>query len=388
MTTGKLYGLLLLLEGVEDKLKLQSTLETIGTALANLTSSPATPVYQSALGDALAALEIAAPKLRDAITPTQAADIKAMGGAEFFDPTISEKIKKEVQTNAMTPALARDYVQNFTSKRAGFLETVRSAINSLGALNLKESPLKAGSADIAFLIPREIFKNEIGSLAKELSFINRLVEHVSEGVTGEVQSAELEQLSSSEPTVAILAASGVILAIGKVVDMFLATWKKVEEIRTMRAKLTEMGLKGTALEELTEQVETKISEVVEESTKLVLVGYSKDGARKAELTNAIRTDTRRLFAQIERGLKVEIHVNTEADEQDETDQKALEELGTLASSLAFPEPAQHPMLLSSGELLEGELVTVTYAKKATTHKKTLTKKVATQGDGAEAKSGN
>src|SRR6266700_3208185 len=131
MTTGKLYALLSLLEAVEKKLKLQGTLESIREALNNLTSSPATPQFQSALASALAALEAAAPKLLDAITPSQAADIKAMGGAEFFDPGISEKVKNAVQTNAMTPAVARDYVQKLTAKRAGFLETVQSAIRNL-----------------------------------------------------------------------------------------------------------------------------------------------------------------------------------------------------------------------------------------------------------------
>ncbi|MBZ5531925.1 MAG: hypothetical protein LAO20_10880 [Acidobacteriia bacterium] len=379
MTTGKLYALLSLLEAAEKKLQIQSSLDAIETALTDLTSSPAEPQHQEALADALASLEASAPKLRDAITPTQAVDINAMGGGDFFDPAMSNKVKNAVQTNAMTPSVARDYVQDLTSKRAGFLETVRGAIKNLKTLKLQEAPLETGSADIAFLIPRDIFSNHIGLLAKELSFINRLVEHVSEAVTGEVQPAVLQQLSSSDPTVAVLAAVPVILAIGKVVDMFLDSWKKFEEIRTMRAKLSDMGLKGRALEELTEHVETSIDELVEESTKLVLTGYSKDG-RKSELENGVRTDIRRLFGQIERGLKVEIHVNTENKEG--TDQNVLSELETLSSSLTFPEPAKHPVLLSSGEILEGEF---TVTKKTTTQKKTVAKKTVAHADRNEPK---
>src|SRR5690349_19022297 len=119
MTTGKLYALLSLLEGVEKRLKIQATLDAIVVALTNLTNQPAVPQHQSALASSIAGLEAAAPRLRDEITPSQAADVKAMGGEDFFEPSLAEKVKSSVQTNAMTPSVARDYVQNVTSKRAG-----------------------------------------------------------------------------------------------------------------------------------------------------------------------------------------------------------------------------------------------------------------------------
>ena len=46
--------------------------------------------------------------MKTAISPSQLAAIKAMGGEEFFDPSIFEKVKNTVQMNAMTPAVASD----------------------------------------------------------------------------------------------------------------------------------------------------------------------------------------------------------------------------------------------------------------------------------------
>jgi len=102
--------------------------------------------------------------------------------------------------------------------------------------------------------------------------------------------------------VALAAKVQVIRAVAFVVNKFLEAWEKVEEIRKIRAELTEIGMKGTAVDELTEQITTTVEEVVEESTKVVLSEYQGPPDRKNELTNAIRQDTRRLFGQIERGV--------------------------------------------------------------------------------------
>jgi hypothetical protein len=384
MTTGKLYAILTFLEKLEQELEIQSTLNSIATSLTNLTNSPAQPQYQSALGNELGALEGSAPQLREKITPSLAAEIKALGGEEFFDFSIAEKVKNQVQINAMTPAVARDYVKKLTSERAGFLQTVRNTILNLENLNLDQSLLKPGAADLAFLIPRDIFDNQIGPLAKELIFINRLVEHVSEAITGEAEPAVLEQLSSSDPTIAVFANTAVILAIGKIVNEFLDAWKKIEEIRAMRAKLSDMGLKGTALEELSAHVTNTVDEVVEHSTQVILENYPGESGRKAELINALKSDARRLFGQIERGLKVEINVNrSDGKASQANDKQMLEELNVLATNLEFPEPAKHPMVLETGKILEGDISSVSYSTKTTAHRKTVSKKIRVKSsDGA------
>lgn len=143
----------------------------------------------------------------------------------------------------------------------------------------------------------------------------------------------------------------------------------------MRAELNEMGFKGLALDQLTDQVTTTVNEVVEESTQLVLAKYTGDGGRKAELANAIKTDTLRLFGQIERGLTVEIRVNSDkVDGQSTEEREDLKRIEALSKTLTFPEAAQQPMLLQSGEVLEGAVAAVNYSKKTTTQKKSVSKK--------------
>jgi hypothetical protein len=91
--------------------------------------------------------------------------IEAMGGAEFFDPSIAETVKESVQKNAMTPSVARDFVQELAARRAAFLTTVRNAWQNLEKLKITASALTPGSADLALLIPPNIFANELAQFA-------------------------------------------------------------------------------------------------------------------------------------------------------------------------------------------------------------------------------
>ena len=252
MTTEKLYGILTFLDSLDTKLALQTSLEQISTALSNLAASPAAPQHQSALRTALQSFQSAVARMTTAISPSQMVAVKAMGGGEFFDPSIFDKVEESVQLNAMTPTVARDFVLQLAERRAQFLATVRKAREALAGLGVEDATLEAESADVAFLIPREIFDNELGPFAKELGFIDRLIGHYSEAITGKVQPAKLEELSSSVPTVALLAALPVLDVLGTIVNKFLDAWEKIERIRKMRQELAEMGLKGAALQELTD----------------------------------------------------------------------------------------------------------------------------------------
>jgi len=144
----------------------------------------------------------------------------------------------------------------------------------------------------------------------------------------------------------------------------------------MRAQLSEMRLKGkTALQELTDEITTTVDEVVEESTQLVMAGYK---GTRGELPNAIRSDVKRLFGQIERGLTVEFRVEPQPN-ADDKDQQALQQLAETAKQLKFPTVSQEPLLLKSGEILEdpsddGGVQVLSHTKKTTTHKTTDSRK--------------
>jgi hypothetical protein len=124
MTSQRLYGVLKLVDSVDRDLNLQTTLEAIRDALNNLVSSPAQPNFQSTLAGSLGSFTDAVAKMAQSISPSQASAIQEMGGAEFFDPEMARKVTTSIQTNAMTPTVARDFVQELAVKRSAFLGTV------------------------------------------------------------------------------------------------------------------------------------------------------------------------------------------------------------------------------------------------------------------------
>jgi hypothetical protein len=383
MTSERLLSILKFVFSVDKNLSLQSNLEAVRDALNNVASQPAQPNFQSNLAAALGAFADAVSKMPEMITPSQGAAIREIGGEDFFEPTLGEKVVASIQQHAMTPSVARDFVKDFAERRAAFLATVRSAIQSLEKLLIKESGLEPGVADVAFIIPRNIFKNQLGDFAKELNFISRLIQHYSEAKTGEAKLVNLEQLSSSVPTVSLIADVAALGVLATVINKFLSSWKTIEEIREIRHRLSKMGLKVSAVKELDTQVETTITTVVEESTTIVMSDYPGNEERRNELEGFVRRETKQLFGQIERGLNVEFRAEPKSD-ADEPTQHLLQGITTVAKELKYPAPTDEPLLLTDGQVLEDEtgdgVAAVHQTKKTIKTEKTTT----TKRDGSKA----
>ena len=61
------------------------------------------------------------------------------------------------------------------------------------------------------------------------------------------------------PAVALLVSAPVIGLVAFAVNKFLEAWERIEKISKIRAELTEIGMKGQAVEELTEQITITVS---------------------------------------------------------------------------------------------------------------------------------
>jgi hypothetical protein len=372
MTTDKLYEVLCLMVRLDEELGLQRSLEHIRDSLANLTNQPATWQYQSDLASALSALSDGADQLRKRISLTEWGAIDELGGSEYFDPSITDKVRTFVGENAITLSVAHDFVQTLATKRGEFLQVLKTSLEGLRHLLAEEQSRKENPpAEAAFVIPKDLFGNRLGAFGTEINFINQLMEHLSEAVTGEARSAELQSLSSSGPTVVVLAGLGALHLLGDVINFFLDEWEKIRKMRNVRDQVKELGLSNAANEEITETILTTVDEVVEASTRRCLANYQLDFRLRNELEIALKADFRRLFGQIERGLTVEIHTREDAKVDEDTKQE-LRAIAEVAQKMHFPAAdSKEPILLTDGEVLEGELLrtkvttTIAASEKAT-----------------------
>lgn len=369
MNVERFRAMLDLMTDLNRTLKIQTSVDQIRDSLANITGSPAQPSFQTALATALESLTEASEKLGKQVTPEQFALINELGGSSYFDPNLAKNLKAEIAANAMTPSIPRDSVQTYSTKRAEYVKTIENTLAGLRDLGIEGEELQAGTADVSFAIPYEIFDSELGRFAKELIFLDRLMKDFGEALSGGSETIHLESLSSSTPTVTITAGIKMISALADLVSKFLTVWEKVQKYRDARQNLTELGLSGKALEEITDQITTTIEEVVEESVELTLSGFNGDTARKNELRNALVQDTRRLFGQIERGLTVQFRAKQDGSVDDEN-AAALKTIQEAGQGLTFPAMQSEPMLLANGSVVEGEVPVFTYVKKTTSKKTT------------------
>jgi hypothetical protein len=255
-----------------------------------------------------------------------------------------------------------------STEREAYLGVLNSTNQGVRKLGIKGEQLPTGSAEMAFLIPRGIFGNDLGTFAKELGFLNRLITHVSEVLTAHAEPVELGQISSSDPTITLATGLAAMTFIGNAVNKFLDAWKKVEEIREIRQRLNKLGMRKN-LTELTDEITSTVNEVVEESTTEILAHAQVEDGRKNELGGVIRKDLLRLFGQVEQGLVVEIRVSPPQKADADADPN-LETLKVLSQTLQFPAMKNQPILLSSGDLLDDE----DYGVITRRHKKTTTTK--------------
>jgi len=347
---------------LDVQLRLQASLEAIQDTLNNLVSSPAHPQQQSTLATALKTFTAAAKELGHALTPSEISSIAQAGGAEFFDPSIADKVKTAVATNAMTPSVARDFVHDLATRRAIYLATMKQTLSGMDNLGISGHQPASGVPNVAFVIPPDMFDNQLASFAKELGFINNLIQHFSEALTGEPEPVTLEALSSSLPTVTVAASPKVAEGLATAVSKFLDAWERAEKIRRIRQELIEVGLKKQTFEDLTDQITTTVGDVIEESIQTTLSAYNHDPARRQQLENALRQDTRRLFGQIERGLNIQFRASPVAGAAD-ADRLALETVDRLSREMQFPKAAAEPMLLTRAQVLEGDFDSVSVPKK-------------------------
>lgn len=362
MTIESFYETLEFAVGIDLRLRLQASLEAIRDTLNNLVTSPAHPQQQSTLASALKAFATAAEDLGKTLTASQTASIAEAGGSEFFDPLIAEYVKTVIAANAMTPSVARDFVQDLANRRANYLTTIKQTLSGLDSLGVRSRECTTSAANLAFAIPPDLFGNDLSSFAKELSFINHLIQHFSEAVTGEPEPVMLEGLSSSIPTVALAASAKVTESIAMSVNEFLVAWEKAEKIRRIRQELIEIGLKKQTFDDLTNQITTTVDEVIEQSIQITLDGYNRDSVSKQQLEGALRQDLRRLFGQIERGLTIQFMARPCAD-ADEADRAALEAVDRMSREMKFPKLVSEPMLLTHSQVLEGDSDSISIPKK-------------------------
>jgi hypothetical protein len=275
----------------------------------------------------------------------------------YVTPAAFDRISAVRSQGTLTPAVAAQECALVVAERKKFFESLTKVMNGFTELGIEYEPILEGEAEIGFRIPRDIFHNQLKSFADELRQIDFIIRAFaeSEGFAGE--PAELRQLSTTDPLVMIAIAMPVIASVAQAVSWGLDQWKKVEEIKNIRAQTeglkTDNRQKKQLLDQYDKMIETELDASVKKEAKK-LVGAARPAAdRRAELENHLKIALERLLALLERGMTVELRLGPppEGDEDpnaievvDHARIKAYNALEQIQGQLTFRPPQGPPVM--------------------------------------------
>ena len=87
----------------------------------------------------------------------------------------------------------------FFDKRNNFITSLDNAFSGVQTLGFSATTLTPGSAELAVLLPRALFHNELGDFKKDLRVLNNIIRTFYELANVTPEPIELKEISTSDP---------------------------------------------------------------------------------------------------------------------------------------------------------------------------------------------
>ncbi len=359
MNAERLRGIVDLILAVEGRHSIQNILNQALQNLTNIAQNPANQQFQNDFSANLERLRTGFAGALSEFTPAQLKLLYEIGAKPYFIDNFPSEIGAWMQENPLTPSVTQQKLQTFVSQRNEYIQRITQLRDGLEFIGMKATALESGDAELAILLPRELFANEFDELVKKLRDVNRVIRAFSEVATGSVEPITVRQISTSDPQFFLGMSVVTLAALGRAITWALDTWKKVEEIRNLRAQTKKLA---TPFAEAEGMFEKKIGEIIQQSVakKIDELLGAPDGLagrvkeQRVHLEWALET----LLAYIERGVTLEVTFKLPApspgeETASEQTEEAFQTLQQIAPHLTFPKIEENPILsLPSSERFE------------------------------------
>ena len=366
MDAAILQSLLSKVVKLDEKLKVQTHFESAINALSNMASAPGDPSHQTAYSHAFNELYQAFAEFSVTLSPGDWDRLREINSDAYFSPDLADKLSNAVSENPATPAVARDALQQMSSDRSAHVAQLKTLLKGLSYIGFEGAWNDADQGQIGFKLPRELFANNLTKLISELGFLRKLVRLVAEAEGESPEDIQVGSISTTDPVFWLVVAYGTAVSMGKLSSWALDTWKKVEDIRHVRAQTAQLStFSETEVEKIFgSKIESQIKSAVDEKVK-ALASAMADKGRKNEIENGLRPILKQFLARVERGLTVDIRylpaptpAGEEVEDMDEQAEAELERRGSemrgVASTLNFPRPEGSPVLMLEAANDDGE----------------------------------
>ena len=335
----------------EEEFKIQQLLQDLNSHISTLAGAPQDAGNQTNFAGALEKLRSAMNGMMSSFPPAQVKLLQEIGADRFFTTNLPAEISTWVQENPITPAVTQQKIGTLTKNRNTYIEDITQLRDKLRKLNIEANSLGEGTAEVGFLIPRELFHNRFDELIKELGALNYILRTISEVTTGSVQPIDVRQISTSDPQFFFGLDPAIVAVLGAVVTWALMQWKQVEEIRKIRSEtkknssFTEKEIKDFFDSKIDKTIKSAVDDKTNELLGTPPKGTGHAHQKRAELVWALES----ILARVERGMTVEIRfVPPPAKPDDPPDiQEKSKQFAVIAEAvpqLVFPTPDAAPVL--------------------------------------------
>jgi len=327
--------------------KFQNVINTLQQVIAQ----PQQPQHQTNLSKQLDALKDAlSSSLVNSLSPAWYQVLVELEIDDVLGNNLYQEIEKILSQNQITPAKAKEELNEHFSKLNSKITGFTNAVSGLETLGIGYDELEEGECEIGVLIPREYIKNDLGKLGDEIKELTFIFNNYSELITGEKQSFQIRNLSTSEPLITIATITTIAAGVAKTIGWLIDNYKKLLEIKKLRAELKKQGLSEESLQGISDHSNDFMEKAIEEIISKIAKEYNGNGDknRKNELLNGVRISLSKIANRIDRGFNFEIRIEPIKDTGDEEEQveesKEFKEINEASKTLQFMKLEGQPIL--------------------------------------------
>ncbi|MBM1219625.1 hypothetical protein JQU17_05400 [Ponticoccus sp. SC2-23] len=347
-----LYDIVEMLLNGEKKFPIGESMDEMSLSLGRLASNPADQASQTSLSVAMLSLEEHINARSITLLPAEVDSISQLGGQRFFTKILLEDVRKMIAENSLSPVVAKKALDELISARQTFISELEALKRSIVYFELEGRHIDDDKAGVGFKLPRKVFSNDFGEFRDELKTFHFIFDSFSLMTKKEVARPELGPISSSDPLVFAILDPVVAAKIAGAVAWLLHVWKKIEEIRKLRAETAKLQM-DSLVTAFDDEIKKKIKSEIDEYAESILKEEKSKSDR--EISSRIVKSLNLLFQRVERGVTIELMLppkkedlsqNEDEDEskpQTDTD-SSMTRLREVEVELRFPRANDVPIL--------------------------------------------
>lgn len=324
--------------------KFQNVIDT----LQNVITQPQQPQHQTNLSDQLTALkEALAKSLVNDLSPAWYQVLVELEVDDILGNNLYQRIEKILSQNQIIPTKAKQELDTYFSKLDTKMTGFTNVVTGLETLEIGYDELDEGECEIGVLIPRDYIKNDLGKFGEEIKELTFIFNNYSELITGKKESFQIRNLSTSDPLITVATITAIAAGVAKTVGWLIDNYKKLLEIKKLKAELKKQGLSEENLQGISDHSNGFMEKAIEEIIAKIAKEYNGNGDknRKNELLNGVRISLNKIANRIDRGFNFEVRIEPiKSEEEDKKETKEIKEIKAASKNLQFMKLSGQPIL--------------------------------------------